>query len=150
LKGYLLFPELINDLKKDFPEIKACIIGKGEQEQAIKEKIKRYDLENNLELIGGLPHAEVFSYMQRSKIFLHTSSYEGQSTVIMEALANGLNIVCFDIGRADVKDRIWACKDKEEMARKLKELLLSALTHDPVILLTNEDMVRAFFKVYEI
>ncbi|HTB30690.1 MAG TPA: glycosyltransferase, partial [Bacteroidia bacterium] len=149
LKGYLLFPELINALKKDFPGIKACIIGNGVEKETIQEKIKAYGLENNLELIGGIPHTEVFSYMQRSKIFLHTSSYEGQSTVIMEALASGLNIVCFDIGRADVKDRIWACRDKDEMLLKLKELLSSKLTYKPVVLLTNEDMVREFFKIYE-
>lgn len=150
LKNYLLFTEIINELKKDFPGIKSCIIGGGEQEQAIKEKIKAYRLENNLELLGELPHTEVFLYMQRSKIFLHTSGYEGQSTVIMEALANGLNIVCFDIGRAHVEGKIWVCKDREEMVQKLKELLLSPQSHDPIILLTNEDMVRAFFKVYEI
>jgi glycosyltransferase involved in cell wall biosynthesis len=150
LKNYPLFAEIINELKKDFPGIKSTIIGKGEQEQAIKEIIKEHGLENNLGLVGEMPHEKVFSYMQRSKIFLHTSSYEGQSTVIMEALANGLHIVCFDIGRIHVDGKIWACHTKDEMLQKLKELLSSPLTYEPIILLTNEDMVREFLKVYEI
>jgi len=150
LKNYLLFTELLNELKRDLPEIKACIIGKGEQAQVIKEAIKAYGLENNLEMLGEVPHSDVFSYMQQSKILLHTSEYEGQSTVIMEALANGLSIVCFDIGRVHVDGRIWACTSKEEMYRKLKELLSVKQTFEPLILLTNDDMVRAFLKVYEI
>lgn len=150
LKNYILFAELINELKKGFPEIKAYIIGTGEQEYLLNERIKKYGLENNLELLGGLPHNEVFSWMQRSKILLHTSSYEGQSTVIMEALATGLNIVCFDIGRVHAEGRIWVCGSKEDMLVKLKELLSSTLTFEPVILLSKEDTVKAFLEVYEI
>ncbi len=149
LKGYLLFPELINELKKDFPEIKACLIGKGEQNDAIQAKIKEYNLENNLELLGEVQHKDVFTYMQKSKILLHTSSYEGQSTVITEALACGLMVVCFDIGRTEVKDRISVCKDTGEMLLKLRELLSSQHTYEPVISFTNEEMVKEFFKVYE-
>jgi glycosyltransferase involved in cell wall biosynthesis len=150
LKNYLLFAELISELKKDFPEVKACIIGNGEQEQVLKEAVKAYKLQNNLELIGGLAHSDVFSYMQKSKIFLHTSTYEGQSTVIMEALANGLNVVCFDIGRVHVEGRIWVCKTKDEILCKLKELVSSILTFEPIILSTSDDMVKAFLKVYAI
>ncbi len=150
LKNYLLFTEIIKDLKKDFPEIRSCIIGRGEQEKLIKENIKVLELESNLKLMGEVPHKDVFSFMQKSKIFLHTSSYEGQSTVIMEALASGLNIVCFDVGRVHAEGKIWICKDKMEMLVKLKGLLSSLLTYEPVVLLTNDDMVRAFFKVYEI
>jgi len=150
LKNYLLFTEIIKALKKDFPEIRSCIIGRGEQEKLIEGNIKKFGLENNLELIGELPHKDVFSFMQKSKIFLHTSSYEGQSTVIMEALATGLSIVCFDVGRVHAEGKVWVCKDKMEMLLKLKELLSSLLTYEPVVLLTNEDMAKAFLKVYEI
>jgi glycosyltransferase involved in cell wall biosynthesis len=150
LKNYLLFTEIINELKNAFPGIKACVIGKGEQEELIKDKIKEYKLENSLLLPGELPHKEVFDYMHKSKILLHTSAYEGQSTVIMEALANGLNIVCFDIGRIHVDGKIWVCKNKHEMVIQLKKMLSTPLNHEPAILLTNDDMVREFLKVYEI
>lgn len=150
LKNYLLFTEIVYELKKDFPEIKACIIGKGGQEQAIKEKIKAYGLEKTLDLLGEVPHKEVFSYMQRSKIFLHTSSYEGQSMVITEALACGLNIVCFNIGRVAMEGKIWVCKNKEEMLIALKKLIPSPLTYEPVISITSDDTVKEFLKVYEI
>jgi glycosyltransferase involved in cell wall biosynthesis len=147
LKNYILFTEIISILKKDFPGLKALIIGKGEQELLLKEKIKKEGLKDNIELIGEIPHSEVFSYMNKSMIFLHTSSYEGQSTVIMEALAMGLTIVCFDIGRVH-HEKINVCGSKEEMVQKLKTLLSINLDFRPQILLSSEDTVKEFVKVY--
>jgi glycosyltransferase involved in cell wall biosynthesis len=147
LKNYSLFIEIIGDLKKDFPAIKAVIIGKGIEEQLLKEKITFEELGANIEFIGEIPHKEVFSYMNKSKIFLHTSSYEGQSTVIMEALAMGLNIVCFDVGRIH-HEKINVCANKDEMIQKLKTLLSANLDFKPQILLSSEDTVREFMKVY--
>jgi glycosyltransferase involved in cell wall biosynthesis len=150
LKNYTLFIELINDLKKEKPEIKACIIGKGEQACLLKEKIQAYNLENTIELLGELPHDTVFSYMQKSKILLHTSGYEGQSTVIMEALACGLTVVCFDVGRIHAEDKILVCQNKDDMLNTLKNSLSSSLSHQPLILQTNDDMAKSFFKIYAI
>jgi glycosyltransferase involved in cell wall biosynthesis len=149
LKNYLLFAEIIAELKKDFPELKAMIIGTGEQEHLIKEKIKSEGLENTLEMIGTIPHKEVLAYMNRSKILLHTSSYEGQSTVIMEALAMGLHIVCFDVGRVD-NEKIRACKGKDEMLKQLKALLLKQLDYKKVIPCTSFDTANAFIRLYGI
>lgn len=88
--------------------------------------------------------------MLMSKIFLHTSGYEGQSTVIIEALAAGLTVVCFDVGRLHAEGKIWVCKDKEEMQQKLKQLLASSLSFEQLVLYTAGDTVREFFKLYEI
>jgi glycosyltransferase involved in cell wall biosynthesis len=149
LKNYTLFIDLVNSLKADFPSIKACIIGKGELEKTLKEKIISEGLQNNLQLEGEISHKEVFHYLSRSKIFLHTSTYEGQSTVISEALACGLNVVCFDIGRIDVKDKVNVCKTETDMTKTLKKLLSSELTYKPALLRTPDDMVNDFMKVYE-
>jgi glycosyltransferase involved in cell wall biosynthesis len=149
LKNYTLFIDLVNSLKADFPNIRACIIGKGELEKPLKEKILSGGLQNNLQLEGEVTHKEVFHYLSKSKIFLHTSTYEGQSTVISEALACGLNVVCFDIGRIDVKDKVNVCKTEREMIEILKKLLSSELTYKPALLRTPEDMVNDFMKVYE-
>ncbi|HXB12100.1 MAG TPA: glycosyltransferase [Bacteroidia bacterium] len=149
LKNYTLFIDLVNSLKADFQNIKACIIGKGELEKPLKEKILSDGLQNNLQLEGEVTHKEVFHYLSKSKIFLHTSTYEGQSTVISEALACGLNVVCFDIGRIDVKDKVNVCKTEREMIETLKKLLSSELTYKPALLRTPEDMVNDFMKVYE-
>ena len=147
LKNYTLFVEIISALKKDFPNIKAVIIGKGEQEELLKEKINTEGLQDNIQLLGGRPHSEVFSYMNKSRMLLHTSSYEGQSTVIMEALAMGLTVVCFDVGRVD-HEKVKVCANKDEMIQKLKASLSAELDFKPQILLSSEDTVKEFIKLY--
>lgn len=150
LKNYSLFIELIADLKNIYPEIKASIIGKGEQEDFLKNLVKARNLENTITLVGEIPHEAVFYYMQKSKLFLHTSIYEGQSTVLMEALANGLNVVCFDIGRIHAEKKITVCRDKDDMLAKLKILVATPLSYEPLILGTNDDMAKNFLKIYSI
>ena len=150
LKNYSLFIELLNDLKKYRPDIKACIIGKGEQRDLLKEKIKSCGLAHTIELSGELPQETVLTYMQKSKILLHTSSYEGQSTVMMEALACGLSVVCFDVGRVHIEDRIIACTDRDDMLNTLKNLLSTTLSYEPLILQTNDDMAKGFLNIYGI
>jgi glycosyltransferase involved in cell wall biosynthesis len=147
LKNYELFIEIIALLKKDFPEIRSVIIGEGKEQQLLNRKIRDERLYDNVKLMGAVPHAEVFSYMNRSKILLHTSSYEGQSTVIMEALAMGLTVVCFDIGRMN-SDRIKVCATKDEMVMQIKALLSNKLDHSPQVLFSMNDTVKEFVKVY--
>lgn len=149
LKNYGLFIDVINALKQDFPDVKAVIIGKGEQEKSLRAKIEILQLNKNVKLLGELTHDEVFKSMNKSKIFLHTSGYEGQSTVIMEALAMGLTVVCFNIGRIHVDGKIVVCNDKNEMVEQLKKLLSSQLNHAPVIVRTTDDMANDFMKLYE-
>ncbi len=150
LKNYSLFLDIITELKKDFPNIKAVLIGKGEQEQTLKEKAIKNGLQNNVQLIGEIAHGEVFSYLSKSKIFLHTSGYEGQSTVMMEALAAGLTVVCFDVGRLHIENKVVVCQGKEEMVMQLKRLLLASLDFKPAVVRIADDMVNDFMKVYEL
>jgi glycosyltransferase involved in cell wall biosynthesis len=150
LKNYSLFIDVINELKIDFPNIRACIIGKGEQEQQLKDQAGKYGLTGNIDFVGEVEHKEVFSYLSKSKIFLHTSSYEGQSTVMMEALAAGLTVVCFDVGRLHAEGKVSVCKDKNEMVQQIKKLLSSKLDYVPALNRTADDMVKDFVKAYEL
>ena len=89
LKNYSLFIEIISDLKKTLPSIKVVIVGVGEEEINLKSLVKELNLQDNIEFAGLIPHSVVFDYMNNSKAFLHTSNYEGNSTVLMEALYSG-------------------------------------------------------------
>jgi len=150
LKNYTLFVDIIAELKNEFRQIRACIIGKGEQESLLMEQANKLGLAENIKFTGEIVHKEVFSYLNKSKIFLHTSFYEGQSTVMMEALVMGLTIVCFDVGRIHVEGKVIVCKDKKDMVIQLKKLLTSTLDYSPAIRRTSEDMANDFIKVYGI
>ena len=66
---------------------------------------------------------EILQLMKRAKIFLHTSSYEGFSTVCLEALYAGCHVISFikpmehDIGHWHI------VQSKEEMVKKAMEIL---------------------------
>jgi glycosyltransferase involved in cell wall biosynthesis len=95
LKQYDVFIGIIASLKKLFPDIKVAICGGGPEMDRLNDLVKTLDLENNVSLVGELQHPEVLSQMQRSKIFLHTSAYEGFGAVCLEALYAGCKVVSF-------------------------------------------------------
>ena len=93
LKQYGLFINVIKSLSNKFPNIKTVICGKGPEMENLKKQIHKLKLGNNIQLNGELSHPEVLALMQQSKILLHTSEYEGYSTVLSEALYAGCHVV---------------------------------------------------------
>jgi len=93
LKNYSLFIELIAEVKLIFPDIQAAIAGGGEEGKKLQDLIDTYDLRNTITLLGAKTHAETLALMNTSKLFLHTSLYEGNSTVLMEALYSGCKVI---------------------------------------------------------
>lgn len=93
LKQYGLFINVIKNLSSEFPNIKTIICGKGPEMEKLKKQIGKLKLENNVQLMGELSHPQILALMQRSKILLHTSEYEGYSTVLSEGLYAGCDVV---------------------------------------------------------
>jgi glycosyltransferase involved in cell wall biosynthesis len=93
LKNYKLFIQVIIELKKTNPFIKAELAGDGPEEQDLKTIIAQNNLQNNITLLGLISNAEVLNKMNNAKIFLHTSTFEGGSTVYVEALYSGCQLV---------------------------------------------------------
>jgi len=95
LKQYDIFLEVIAEIKKQIPEIKAFLVGKGPEKEKLQSLINKLELENNVRMTGELPYIEVLKLMQQAKVFLHPSSYEGFSGVSLEALNSGCHVVSF-------------------------------------------------------
>ena len=53
------------------------LIGNGPEKNKLKNLITQLGLQSNLILTGELPYHEVIERLQRAKVFLHPSSYEG-------------------------------------------------------------------------
>lgn len=122
-KNYSLFVEVIAQLKKEFPHIKSMIIGDGERKELIQNKIEAFGLKDNLLLKGSIPHKEALKFMTNSKVFLHTSNYEGSSGVIMEALYNGCYVVStISVSLQPVKN-IQLANDVAGLSEKIAVLL---------------------------
>ncbi|HET8963983.1 MAG TPA: glycosyltransferase, partial [Chitinophagales bacterium] len=65
---------------------------------------------------------KVIEYMQHSKVLIHTSKYEGHATVFEEAIACGMQVVCFDVGRPE-HPAVHVCAEKKEMCSTISNLL---------------------------
>lgn len=148
LKNYKLFIEIIGKLTRDFPEIKAAIIGDGEERCHLNKMILGKGLENNMELLGELSRPEAIQHMYRSKILLHTSTYESQGYVFLEGLYCGLTIVCFDVGFVRKSEKMLVCSDEVEMLDKLKGILNHSLTYESILLKSIEETVYEFENIY--
>ena len=128
LKQYSLFVEILSLVKRYKPDVHAVLCGKGPEESALKVLICQYDLQDNIVLTGELPHEEVLEYMSKSKIFLHTSSYEGICVSCIEALYAGSHVLSF-VQLMNYPIQHWhICSTKEQMADKIRILLSSPET----------------------
>lgn len=143
LKNYRLFIELIAELKQDYPKVKAQIAGGGEEQENLQRFIKELGLESNVRLSGPQSHTETLKLMNQSKVFLHTSHYEGNSTVLMEALYSGCRVMSTCALSHRETENLFVSTDRGE----LKQQLLLALQNDQdavgrVVFNTMDDTAR--------
>ncbi len=149
LKCYSTFIDVVAALRMAFPGIRAELAGDGPEREPLQKKIHRLGLEETITLSGSISHEAVFAKLGASRFLLHPSSSEGQSTVMMEALAAGTHVICFDVGRMDDPSKIHVCTNVDEMIKTTTALLNNpTLDHTPVMLQTMDMMVNAFTQVY--
>jgi len=149
LKQYSVLIDLVAELKKERPEIKAVLIGDGVEMQLLKERIAGCGLEDNITLTGELPHAGVLQWMRRGKIFLHPSSYEGFGMVCLEALLSGCRVISFCQPMKENIKNWHIVKNKEEMYRKAITLLRdNQIIPERVLPYAIEDPAKAIMRLF--
>jgi len=150
LKRYDLFTGIIKSLSSSLPEIKAFHCGIGREKEKIESLIGRLHLKNNLQLLGGKTQEEVLQLMQRTKVFLHTSNYEGFSTVCLEALYAGAHVISFCYPLDHAVPHWHIVNSEEEMKTKALEILQNhRQDYSPVMLYSMDDSAKAAMKLFE-
>jgi hypothetical protein len=86
--------------------------------------------------------------MMRSKILLHTSSFESFGMVFIEALYYGLNIVSKPVGIAEATNRWQICNSDGEFITAIKRFLQNPINHEQVLLHSLEDTVKSYLSLY--
>jgi glycosyltransferase involved in cell wall biosynthesis len=149
LKQYAVFLEVIKGLKYFLPDIKAVICGYGPQMTMLKALVNNMDLEDNVMLTGELAHHQVLALMQRSKVLLHPSNYEGFSTVCLEALYAGAKVISFAQPMETDIPNWHTVANKEEMLNKLADILQdTGMGYSSVMPYRVQDSARAIAKLY--
>jgi len=150
LKRFDVFISIVGELKNQFPSISAIICGKGPEEDNLMAQIKEKSLEQYVSLIGERPYDEVLKLMQRSKILLHPSVYEGFSGVCLEALASRAHVISFTRAMSQDIDQWHIVKTKEEMIQQAVALLIDGTTYETIMPFTTDDTAKSVMTLFGI
>ncbi len=149
LKQFHIFLEIVEAIRKSFPALKTVICGKGPEKNNLHRQIREMQLENHVTLMGELPHTEVLQLMQRSRILLHPSSYEGFSGVCLEALYAGAQVISFQKAMQEVIPHWHIVSSMDEMKRKTLELLQpGAFSNEPVLYNRIENTAKMIMDLF--
>ena len=108
---------------------KLYFIGNGEKIELIKQKIREYNLENDVVLLGQIENP--YPFFKNAKLFVHTAKYEGLPTVLLESLALGTPVVAYDcptgpkdiLGKNSEYGELIPLNDKDTFVEKVYELM---------------------------
>lgn len=147
-KNYTLFIDIIAEVQKKYPNLQAYLIGEGDFDQALRQKVNALGLQKNLHFLGHLPNAQVLKYMQQSKIFLHPALYEALGYVFLEALQAGMSIVSFPVGIAQESKRWKIATNKAEFIQYLIQLLQTKQEDTPFCPYPVMETVNTYHRIW--
>ena len=84
------FPHLLEKM----PDVKLLIVGDGPDKEHIEKQVEKLNIENNVIFTGKIPSEEVWRYYNIGDIFVSASTFEVHSMCYLEALAQGLPLLC--------------------------------------------------------
>ncbi|GAA3932157.1 glycosyltransferase [Chitinophaga oryziterrae] len=150
LKQYDVFVEVVAAIKEQLQPVQAILCGDGSERGKIESRMEALGLEDHLRLTGPLPQKEVLRLMKRTKVFLHTSNYEGFGNVCIESLYAGAHVISFT-KPMDQKIPHWhIVSTKEEMITRALELLRDPHTvYSSVLPFDMDDSAKQFMKLFQ-
>ncbi len=100
-KGIYEIIKIMKEIKKVKPNFKLALVGDftfKDEEIKFFNRIKKFDLENNINYLGWLDGTKKYETIINSKIFLYPS-FAGDtfSICLLEALSCGKQIVCYNV-----------------------------------------------------
>ncbi|RMG87058.1 MAG: glycosyltransferase family 1 protein [Chloroflexi bacterium] len=98
-KGLFLLLDALAIVKEHKPDLKACLLGRGELLNAVRARIQALELQNHVEIIERLEKAEdVAELYNASRMLVCASTAEGGPRVTIEAMACGTPVVSTRVG----------------------------------------------------
>lgn len=149
LKRYDLFLEVISEVRKEMQELNVMLCGTGPEEETLYKLAETLKIQKNVRLSGELSHSSILFNMRHTKIFLHTSSYEGFSTVCAEALRAGAHVISFCKPMENDFKHWHIVNTKKEMIMKTITLLKDPnRDHSPVSTCNIHETVSRIMQLF--
>lgn len=97
-KNYSMMLEAMKNIISDFPDYHLVIYGDGPERKVYEQEIADKGLEKYVSLPGKTER--ILEEMNRSKVFVMTSDFEGMSNAMLEAICVGLPVVTTEVSGA--------------------------------------------------
>ncbi|MDP1845632.1 MAG: glycosyltransferase family 4 protein [Candidatus Moranbacteria bacterium] len=144
--------DLIRIWKKvcdELPQARLAIIGGGREEtkKILLKKIRNYNLEKNIDLLGFLEDKKAHQILKSGKVFLFPSHEEGWGIAIAEAMACGLPVVSWNLPVYKEIFGIRTMQIEEKNTNLFSSKVLELLKNDTMRKKIGEDG-KEFIKKY--
>lgn len=96
-KGVLELIDIWKKVCRQKKKAKLAMIGIGPLEGKVREKIRKYKLERNIDLLGFRDGEDKYRIFRQSKMILHPATYDSGGMAAAEGMAWGLPGVSFDL-----------------------------------------------------
>ncbi|MEG0034730.1 glycosyltransferase [Anaerorhabdus sp.] len=125
-KNHKLLIESFMEIKDEFPEYTLTIYGEGALRNDLEYQIEKNNLTGRVFLPGGKKN--VHEYISDAKLFVLSSTYEGLSNALLEALAMGIACISTDCAGASeyidgMNGMVVPIKDKIELSNAIRKML---------------------------
>jgi glycosyltransferase involved in cell wall biosynthesis len=149
LKQFDQFVQIAGELSLRVPNLKVMLCGKGPEDGRLMKMVYSLRLEEVFTLAGELPHTALLELMCRSKVFLHTSSYEGFSTVCLEALYAGAQVISFCSPGIGSVSRWHVVGNADEMLDLAYEIITDPdPVYEPVLLYSMSGNAKKWISLF--
>jgi glycosyltransferase involved in cell wall biosynthesis len=118
-------------LKKQFPDIRCCIIGEGPQKEELVNLALKLNVNKNIDFADFVDYESLIGTLKSSKVFLLLSSREGFGIGVIEAYACGVPVITvnqeYNAAQylvSDGVDGLVVPLDENEIAAGIEKLLL--------------------------
>lgn len=88
---------LVIEALKEIPDVELLIAGAGEENNRLRELVKKLDLTARVKFLGAIPHTQLRDYYGAADALVLASSREGWANVLLESLACGTPVVATNI-----------------------------------------------------
>ena len=78
--------------------VELTIVGRGRDKSRLVELSRSLGIERRITWIDHLPQPELFTLYRRHDLLLFPSLHDSSGNVVLEAMGNGLPVVCMDLG----------------------------------------------------
>lgn len=140
--------EAVGLLQEKYPKIGLMIVGSGSLEGEMKALINTKPYAGRIVLCGDLPHDLTLRAMKESSLFLRTTTYDGDSIAVREALQVGVQVIATDNHMRPEGVQLIPLSDLKALVQAIERCLDDPLPRTPRGE-QGEDNIGAVIRLYE-